>query len=141
MMNMCSEQELSIVHNRIASYLQSTTKARGVYKFHNSEYVVVFKTYSKAWEAGRYLLQSMPKVLRINGQNIPVSYGLYMIQCIDAEYNAGDFYRIMEGRRHVILERSISEEVLCYEGDIKILLQRELSAVSRLNEMTNGDEF
>ena len=141
MMNMCSEQELSIVHNRIASYLQSTTKARGVYKFHNSEYVVVFKTYSKAWEAGRYLLQSMPKVLRINGQNIPVSYGLYMIQFIDAEYNAGDFYRIMEGLRHVILERSISEEVLCYEGDIKILLQRELSAVSRLNEMTNGDEF
>lgn len=60
---------------------------------------------------------------------------------IDAEYNAGDFYRIMEGLRHVILERSISEEVLCYEGDIKILLQRELSAVSRLNEMTNGDEF
>ena len=41
----------------------------------------------------------------------------------------------------MILERSISEEVLCYEGDIKILLQRELSAVSRLNEMTNGDEF
>lgn len=64
-----------------------------------------------------------------------------MIQFIDAEYNAGDFYRIMEGLRHVILERSISEEVLCYEGDIKILLQRELSAVSRLNEMTNGDEF
>ena len=64
-----------------------------------------------------------------------------MIQFIDAEYNAGDFYRIMEGLRRVILERSISEEVLCYEGDIKILLQRELSAVSRLNEMTNGDEF
>lgn len=141
MMNICSEEELAMVHNRIVSYLQTTAKARGVYRFHNSEYVVVFKTYSRAWEVCHYLLQSMPKVLRINDQNIPVSYGFYMIQFIDAEYSASDFYRIMAGMRRVTLDQSVSEEVLRYEGDIKESLQRELSAVSRLNEMTNGDEF
>lgn len=141
MMNVCSAEEMEQVHIIIARYMRAVGSQHALYQMHDAEFILMCKDMAKAREICKRLQGDLPKVIRINGKSLPVVYSYYIMQFSDAGYSVGDFYRIIAGLRSLSKDVSDSSEVVYYEGEIKETLQRELTAVWKLNEALESDGF
>lgn len=130
-----SEEEMRSFNMMIGKKIQALSNKCVIYQSNESEYILIAKDVKVMEGNCRALQQGMPHMIRINGKNVSLNYGYYVLSFAEASHSEGNFYRIAAGMRRVVRNMGDSSIVLRYQGKLREALQQELQGLQAINEV------
>lgn len=133
--SVCDEREMYDIMGRIGSILRHYGGRHNQFHIHGSDLVVMKKTEDELVQLYRWVSGELPDVIRLNGRNITINYGYYVLTMEEAGYEENEFYRMLSSMRKQLHNQTDSRKLMRYEGEVQKEVDLEMYIGDRLKEI------
>lgn len=135
--SICEEQEIYKIMGEIGAILRRCGGVHNQFHIHGADFAVIQKRETELVKTYFRASAELPKMIRVSGRNIPITYGFYILTLEEAAYDQSEFYKMSSSMKKMLKEQTDSSKLLRYEGEVQRTIDMELYIGRKLKAILN----